>query len=323
MVIHRSTRSISHFRFSDLPQFLNRGELLVMNDSKVFKARLNATRPSGGKVEILLIRALPTSLGKSDTHEDWEGMVRPSGRVKAGELLRVSPTLSITAVDRVGEGRWRVRFQSKRERAQIIASAGHIPLPPYMRRGDEPTDIRRYQTVFARKNAIGSVAAPTAGFHFTKGLLQRIESHGVKTSRVTLHVGPGTFLPVHTDHLGEHEMESEMAELSRQTVDLIAKTKEKKKRVIAVGTTTVRTLESAPIQNGLPVPYHKPVNLFIRPGFRFQVVDALITNFHLPRSTLLVLVSTFAGREMIHEAYQAAIREKYRFYSYGDAMLIL
>jgi S-adenosylmethionine:tRNA ribosyltransferase-isomerase len=250
-------------------------------------------------------------------------MVRPSGRVKSGELLQVSPTLFITAVDRIGEGRWRVRFHSKRERAQIIASAGHIPLPPYMRRGDEPTDIRRYQTVYARKNAIGSVAAPTAGFHFTRGLLQRIESQGVKTSRVTLHVGPGTFLPVHADHLGEHEMESEMAELSQQTARLIAQTKVMKKRVIAVGTTTVRTLESAPIQNGLPVPYHTPVNLFIRPGFRFQVVDALITNFHLPRSTLLVLVSTFAGRELILEAYQAAIREKYRFYSYGDAMLIL
>jgi S-adenosylmethionine:tRNA ribosyltransferase-isomerase len=283
----------------------------------VLPARLLARKTSGGAVELLLVRpAAPTG---------WLALVRPGARVRPGTVLHIESrdggeAALATVEEEVGEGLRHVRFEDDVD--SILERAGHVPLPPYIRREDIGEDRENYQTVFAR--VPGAVAAPTAGLHFTEGLLQELDAQGVKTARLVLHVGPGTFRPVQVSDYSQHKLDAEWCELSRESADVIGETKRAGGRVVAVGTTSTRALEAVARHSPEGVsPYRGWVDLFIHPPFEFQVVDALITNFHLPRSTLLLLVSAFAGRERILEAYAEAVRENYRFYSYGDAMLIL
>jgi S-adenosylmethionine:tRNA ribosyltransferase-isomerase len=223
----------------------------------------------------------------------------------------------------IGGGSWLVSFSSKTARERTVSHFGHVPLPHYIRREDQPGDIRRYQTVFADPDRVGAVAAPTAGFHFTRPLLDHLRGTGIFIAQLTLHVGPGTFKPIQTDRIEDHVVDPEYAELTAGTAGALNATRKRGGKIVAVGTTSVRTLESAPIKNGKVQPFSGMVDLYIRPGHRFKMVDHLVTNFHLPKSSLLVLVSAFAGREKILAAYREAINRHYRFYSYGDAMLIL
>jgi S-adenosylmethionine:tRNA ribosyltransferase-isomerase len=317
LIYDRQSGEIQHRRFGDIVSQFRRGDLLVVNNTKVFKARLLGRRPTGAKVEVLLVRQLPEHGG-----EAWLGLLRPARRVKKGENILFDNRESLILEDDVGGGCWLVRFSSRSARERIVQRFGHVPLPPYIARGDEPSDVRRYQTVFADSDKQGAIAAPTAGFHFTRSILDALKKKGVRMAQVTLHVGPGTFKPIMTDDIRDHTVDAEYAELSETTAKSINKVRAKGGKVIAVGTTSVRTLESAKIVDGEIQPFAGMVNLYIRPGRRFRVVDHLVTNFHLPKSSLLVLVSAFAGREEILRVYEEAIQERYRFYSYGDAMLI-
>lgn len=294
-----------HARVRDLPRLLRPGDLLVLNDTRVIPARLYGRRPSGGRMEILLI--------ERRGEREWDALAKPGRRAQPGTMIEFDAGLAAEVVDKREDGRHLLRFSGPVE--PHLDRLGHIPLPPYIHRPDAPEDRERYQTVYARHS--GSVAAPTAGLHFTEELLREIAAAGVEIARVTLHVGIGTFKPVTAERIEEHRMESERYEISEATADALRQAR----RVVAVGTTVVRTLESA-ARDGEVRPGSGATDLFITPGYRFQVVDALLTNFHLPRSTLLMLVSAFAGRERVLAAYEEAIREGYRFYSYGDAMLV-
>jgi S-adenosylmethionine:tRNA ribosyltransferase-isomerase len=286
LVYERGTGAVRHRRFAELPDELVRGELVVVNDTRVLPARIHTRRMSGGAVEVLLLEPL-------DEDGLWEGLARPSRRLRAGE--RLGP---VELVEPLGEGRWRLRLEG--------APAGEMPLPPYI---TEPlADPERYQTVYAHEQ--GSAAAPTAGLHFTCELLARLD-----VERVTLHVGPDTFRPISADDLAEHRLHSERYEVRPEVWERIRAAE----RVLAVGTTTVRVLETVASNSLL----QGRTTLFIRPGYEFRRVDALLTNFHLPRSTLLALVMAFAGVEETRELYRLAIAERYRFYSFGDAMLVL
>ena len=318
MVLDRSTGEIFHRKFSHILDYLNAGDALVINNTKVFKARLLGKRTTGGRAEIFLVRTLDMAKG-----ELWEALAQPSRRLKPGERITFSTEDSIRLDSYLGDGRWRVAFHSRTARQRIIARYGHVPLPQYIDREDTPTDLRRYQTIFARADQTCAVAAPTAGFHFTRALLDNIRSRGVTVCEVTLHVGPGTFKPITAGEIEEHTVDPECAVLPEDVARELNQIRERGGRVFAVGTTSVRTLESAPSITGEMLPFAGMVDLYIRPGHQFQVVDHLVTNFHLPKSSLLVLVSAFAGRELILEAYGEAVRQQYRFYSYGDAMLIL
>ncbi len=274
-------------------------------------------RATGAKVEIFLVRRTePTS------DCTWLALVHPSRRVKEGEEILFDPWRVCLKAD-VGGGRWHVTFRSESQCQKIIARHGHIPLPHYIKRDDQPTDIRRYQTVFANNDNVGAVAAPTAGFHFTRSILSQLEELGVAKIEVCLHVGPGTFKPVKVDNIHDHVVDAEVAELSAAAADQINDVRSKGGRIFAVGTTSVRTLESATMIDGQVQPFSHMVDLYIKPGHRFQLVDAMLTNFHLPKSSLMILVSALAGRERIMDAYAEAIRQRMRFYSYGDAMLIV
>jgi S-adenosylmethionine:tRNA ribosyltransferase-isomerase len=285
LVYERVARAVRHRRFSELPEELVRGELVILNDTRVVPARIRLTRPTGGQAEVLLVERLEGDV--------WEGLARPSRRLRAGQQLG-----PVELLEPLGEGRWRLRLTGEPD--------GEMPLPPYI---TEPLrDPGRYQTVYARET--GSAAAPTAGLHFTPELLERLD-----TERVTLHVGLDTFRPLTEEVLEEHELHGERYEVSADSWARI----EAAERVLAVGTTTVRVLES--LARGLPLSGR--TDLFITPGFEFRRVDALLTNFHLPRSTLLALVMAFAGVEETRRLYRLAIEERYRFYSFGDAMLIL
>jgi S-adenosylmethionine:tRNA ribosyltransferase-isomerase len=316
MVLDRATDERTVMPFRDITQYFQRGDVLVVNNTKVFKARLFGKRKTGGVVEIFLIRP---HIGASAVA--WEALVSPSRRVKEGEEIHFGDCRVPLLAD-LGGGRWAVGFHSERERLQVISQFGHVPLPVYMRRDDAPSDIRRYQTVYADASRAGAVAAPTAGFHFTRGLLDKLKRKGVQISEVTLHVGPGTFKPLKVENIHDHIVDPEMAELPTETASLINKARTAGHRIFAVGTTTVRTLESAPAGREI-VPFSGLVDLYIKPGHEFRFVDHMITNFHLPKSSLLILVSAFAGREPILTAYHDAIERRMRFYSYGDAMLIL
>jgi S-adenosylmethionine:tRNA ribosyltransferase-isomerase len=318
LVLDRSTGEISHRKFPDVMEYLRRGDALVVNNTRVFKARLLGKRATGGRVEVFLVRRLESADG-----ERWEALAQPSRRLKESEKVPFGPDLHVVLERRLGEGRWIVLFISKRTRQQILARYGHVPLPQYISREDQPADLRRYQTVFARADQTGAVAAPTAGFHLTRGSLRKIKERGVKVCEITLHTGPGTFRPITSDAIEQHTVDPEYAQLLESVADTLNRVRADGGRVFAVGTTSVRTLESAPVVGGLVQPFSGMVDLYIQPGHRFRLVDHLITNFHLPRSSLLVLVSAFAGREWVLEAYAEAIRQEYRFYSYGDAMLIL
>jgi len=317
MVVDRKSGQISHTSFRRITDYLNSEDALVINNTRVFKARLVGRRASGARVEILLVR----KVGESGL--SWRSMVRPSRRVKPGELIEFSDVGTAQLESDLGGGYWQVGFLSKSSQSRIMSSCGHVPLPPYISREDQPSDIRRYQTVYADKDRIGAVAAPTAGFHFTKSLLNKIKNQGADIVELTLHVGPGTFKPISSDDIGSHVVDPEYAEISEAAAKQLNQIRQTGGSLVAVGTTSVRTLESAVIGDGRIKPLDRMVDLYIKPGHNFQAVDRLITNFHLPKSSLLVLVSAFAGTVLIMEAYQEAIRERYQFYSYGDAMLIL
>lgn len=305
--------------FRQVVKWLNPGDILIVNDTKVFKARLFGNRPSGGKVEVFLVRRMEE---ESDS-ETWEAFVNPSRRVKVGEEVIFDGTLTALLKSDLGGGKWAVHFANQTKRRRIVSRFGHVPLPHYIKRTDQPTDLRRYQTVFADTEKTGAVAAPTAGFHFTPSLIRAIEKQGVQIARITLHVGPGTFKPVRTDDIDQHTVDPEWAELTAEVTNQLNEVRQNGGRVIAVGTTSVRTLESAEILGGSLQPFAKQVDLYIKPGFEFRVVDRLITNFHLPKSSLLILLSALVGREAVFAAYAEAIEQEMRFYSYGDAMLVL
>jgi len=301
---------LSDKRFSDLPDLLAPGDLLVMNDTRVIHARLFGRKESGGQVEVMVERPLSTT--------DVLAQIRASKSPKPGSRLRLEEALEVTVVERKGEF-YRLRFDG--DALDLLERHGRLPLPPYIGRTAENADESRYQTVFARER--GSVAAPTAGLHFDAPLLERLRNKGVDLAHVTLHVGAGTFQPVRVHDLSEHRMHTERWRLPQATADAIAACRARGGRVVAVGTTSLRTLESAAIAGrGALVAGSGETDLFITPGFTFRVVDRLITNFHLPKSTLLMLVSAFGGFENIRAAYRHAIANEYRFFSYGDAMLI-
>jgi S-adenosylmethionine:tRNA ribosyltransferase-isomerase len=307
-----ATGECRHRWIRDLPQLLSPGDLLVVNNTKVIPARLFAVRESsGGRVELLLLEKL--------AKQDWTTLAKPGRRLRAGTLLRLQDEIEATVIARLEDGRHRVRFSEPIE--PHLDRLGHVPLPPYIKRPDRAADRSDYQTVFA--NSPGAVAAPTAGLHFSTELLHQIRAAGIGIAELTLHVGLGTFKPVSATRVHEHRMESERFELPEQTAAAVNRTRQLGGRIVAVGTTSVRALEAAARKGqGRLAAAASRTDLFITPGFRFQVVDVLLTNFHLPRSTLLMLVCAFAGRERILQAYARAIAERYRFYSYGDAMLI-
>jgi S-adenosylmethionine:tRNA ribosyltransferase-isomerase len=312
MIVDRASGEISHGRFVDLVDLIPPGDALVVNETRVLRARLLGTRDSGRPAEVLLLRDLGNGT--------WEAMVRPGGKLHAGRRVHVAPGFDV-CIERVTDRRTRiVRLETDGPAGAAIETHGHVPLPPYIDRPDRPEDAERYQTVYAR--ITGSVAAPTAGLHFTPSLLRALDERGVRRARVLLHVGAGTFKPVEVDDPADHVMHEEYCEIGPEAAATIADVRTRGSQVWAVGTTTVRTLESLSADGGLVRADRMETRLFLRPGSEFRVVDHLVTNFHLPRSTLIMLVAAFAGYDLTMEAYGVAIREGYRFYSYGDAMVI-
>ncbi|MBX5475717.1 MAG: tRNA preQ1(34) S-adenosylmethionine ribosyltransferase-isomerase QueA [Clostridia bacterium] len=312
MVLRRTTREIEDRRFFELPELLAPGDLLVLNDTRVLPARLVGRRATGGTAELLLLHP-------EGRDGEWRALARPHRRLRAGETLSFERGLRATLIEKAAEGEVVVRLEAPGGWEAALREAGRVPLPPYIRRPLE--DPERYQTVYAREE--GSAAAPTAGLHFTPRLLEALQARGVETAYLTLHVGLGTFRPVHVERIDQHRMHAEWYRLPPETAAAVARARERGGRVVAVGTTVCRTLETRATDEGLVEPGSGWTDLFIYPGFRFRVVDALVTNFHLPKSTLLMLVSAFAGREFVLSAYRRAVESGYRFYSFGDAMLIL
>ncbi len=312
LTLDKTTGATQHMHFFDLPKLLRPGDCLVLNDSRVLPARLLGHRePGGGAVEVLLL------VDKGD--RVWECLVRPGRKVRTGTRLSFGGGLLTAEVTDVVEGGNRlVRFDYEGIFLEILEQLGKMPLPPYIK--EELQDPERYQTVYSRE--VGSAAAPTAGLHFTKDLLRQVQDMGVSLAYVTLHVGLGTFRPVKEEEITDHEMHAEYCMISQQTADLINRTKQNGGRVICVGTTSCRTIESWAAEDGTMRETAGWTSIYIYPGYRFKVLDALITNFHLPESTLVMLVSALAGREHILAAYEEAVREKYRFFSFGDAMFI-
>lgn len=317
LVLGRRDGRIEHRLFKDIPNYLSPGDLLVMNNTRVIPARMLGRKRSGGRVELLLI---PSPNGTNQG--EFEVLVKNLGRVKENEKIEIQFGEGLCGeIKSVKGGRGWISFSTNDSIPNILKKYGHVPLPPYIKRKDESLDRDRYQTVFAERE--GSIAAPTAGLHFTPSLLQSLREKEVRFTFLTLHIGPGTFTPVKVKNIEEHSMEAEWVEIPEETAKLINETKEKGGRVIAVGTTTTRSLESFCDEKGRVRPVKGYTSLFIYPPYSFRVIDGLITNFHLPKSTLLMLVSAFAGRDLILKTYQEAIKKEYRFYSYGDAMLIL
>ena len=311
MVLNRKDKSISHKHFYDLKQYLKKGDTLVFNDTKVIPARLIGHRAkTGGKVEVFLLRRTEGNR--------WETLVKPGKKAQIGNIIEFSDELSCEVVDHTDFGGRIVEFKFDGIFEEILDRLGETPLPPYIH--EKLADKNRYQTVYAREN--GSAAAPTAGLHFTKELLEEIKAMGVNLAFVTLHVGLGTFRPVNVDNIEDHVMHKEFYHIEKEAADIINNTKKNGGRVIAVGTTSIRTLESAAKEDGTIEPIADETGIFIYPRYKFKIVDAIVTNFHLPKSTLIMLISAFAGREYVLSAYEEAVREKYRFFSFGDAMFI-
>jgi len=319
LVVDRAARSLAHHHVRDLHELLRSGDCLVLNDTKVVPARLVGHRTaSGGHWEGLFLEAAPDGL--------WQVLCKTRGKLRPGETVTLVNARGVEDVQLamaapLAEGIWAVRPASDEETWSLLERVGRVPLPPYIRKGEMVQgDRKSYQTVYARSP--GAVAAPTAGLHFTEALLDRLEKAEVTLAWLTLHVGLGTFRPIASDTLAEHRIHPEWGSVGQETVDKLARCRHRGGRVVAVGTTSVRLLETA-AREGTLRPFSGTTDLFIRPPFEFRTVEALLTNFHLPRTTLLVLVRTFGGEDLMKRAYEEAIREEYRFYSYGDAMLIL
>jgi S-adenosylmethionine:tRNA ribosyltransferase-isomerase len=321
LVLDRATGAVvSHTTVAALPECLRPGDLLVLNDTRVFPARLLGHRdPSGGAVECLLVRRID--------EDRWEALVHPGQKLRPGSRMRFTgggETLRGEVLERHFHGRRTIRLwaDNGEDVDRVVDAIGHVPLPPYIHRADEQADRERYQTVYAR--ARGSIAAPTAGLHLTPRLLGALEDRGVGRAHLTLHVGYGTFKPVRSERVEDHRVDEEWLEVPAETAERVNAARTAGRRVIAVGTTTTRALESAAAEGDGPLRAGRgETRLFIHPGFRFRAVDGLMTNFHLPRSSLLMLVCAFAGREAVLGAYREAVARGYRFYSYGDAMLII
>lgn len=311
LVLDRKTGITSHKYFYNLPHYLEPGDTLVFNNTRVIPARLiGAREDTGGKVEVFLLNRL--------TGDDWETLVKPGKRARPGTIIRFSDELSCQVMDTTDFGGRVVRFRYEGIFEEILDRLGETPLPPYIK--ERLDDQERYQTVYARER--GSAAAPTAGLHFTPELLKKLEDMGINLVFITLHVGLGTFRPVSVADITQHVMHREYFSIDEPTAQVINQTKERGNRIVAVGTTSVRTLESA-AKNGHVSACSGWTDIFIYPGYQFQIVNSICTNFHLPESTLIMLISAFAGRDKIMKAYEEAVREQYRFFSFGDAMLII
>ena len=338
LVVRRDRDTFEHRVFRDILGLVNAGDILVLNETRVFPARLLGTRPGGGAAEVVLLHPAPAddaadspaaeaAPASAELHTrqtwplEWTALVRPGARLRSGRVVRIADDLSVHILDVLPDGTRRVRLETPLAARGAIERHGRMPLPPYIERAAEPADAERYQTVYGRSE--GSVAAPTAGLHFTPALLTALEERGVEIARVVLHVGVGTFRPVETEDPAAHPMHAEWYEVRDGEAERMNRARRDGGRLWAVGTTVARTLESAADEAGDIRGGSGWTRLFIRPGYHFRAVDALITNFHLPRSTLLMLISAFAGHDRIRAAYDEAIREQYRFYSYGDAMAIL
>ena len=311
MLVLERECEISDTSFQKLSKHLKSGDLIVLNDTLVIPARLFLEKESGGKVELVLERIL--------SREKLMVQLRTNKTTKSGIFLFINNE-KIFQVEEKIDDMFLLRYTGEGEVIDLFNEFGHMPLPPYIKRIDDSIDAERYQTVFSNKP--GAVAAPTAGLHFTKGMLDKLSENGINNVKLTLHIGAGTFQPVRGDYVSEHKMHSEYMSIDQNTVSKIIETKNRGGRILAVGTTVVRSLESA-VKNGTLTAYEGETNIFIYPGYKFNVVDMLLTNFHLPESTLLMLVCAFAGKENVMKAYHHAIKEKYKFYSYGDAMLIM
>ena len=319
MVLNRHEHQIEHKNFFNIIDYLDENCVLILNNTKVMPARLYGYKDTGAKIEVFLLK-------KYDDTNRWEVLIRPSKRVRVGTIIKVSDELSVEVMMPLpDDGKWVVKMIYEGDLLQILHKVGNIPLPPYIERKMATEELRqldfeRYQTVYAKNE--GSVAAPTAGLHFTEDILNKLKEKGVEIGYVTLDVGIGTFRPVKCENILDHQMDSEAFEISEETAELINRAKAQGKKIVAVGTTTVRTLESAYKIFGEIKACKSSSNLFIYPPYEFRVIDKLITNFHLPKSTLLMLVSALATKDFIFEGYAEAIKEKYRFYSYGDCMFI-
>ena len=319
MVLNRENHQISHKHFYDIVDLIDNDCVLILNNTKVMPARLYGYKETGAKIEVFLL--------KEKENKQWEVLIRPSKRVKEDTIIKISDELSAEVIKPLeDDGKWLVKMIYDGDIFEILHKVGNIPLPPYIERKMASEDLKkldfeRYQTVYAKDE--GSVAAPTAGLHFTQEILQKLENKGVEIGYVTLNVGIGTFRPVKCENVLDHKMDSETFEITQQTADLINRAKAQNKKIVAVGTTTVRTLETAYQQFGEIKACKSASELFIYPPYEFKVIDRLITNFHLPKSTLLMLVSALAGKDFVFEAYKQAIENKYRFYSYGDCMFIV
>lgn len=314
LVLNRRAANWNDSEFRRLPDYVRSNDVIVVNNTRVFPARLIAHRdPTGGHVEVLLARQIEP--------EVWDALVRPARRLKIGERLRFEGELHAEVLDWATDSMRRLRFNRSLE--PLLNSIGQTPLPPYIKRpaGTSTADRERYQTLFARER--GAIAAPTAGLHFTQEITDQLKAKGARVIEITLHVGYGTFEPVRVENINEHQVSSEFIHISDEAAEAINRSKDSGGRVIAIGTTTTRALESAAVEGGSVEPTAKDTDLTILPGYTFRVVDALLTNFHLPRSSLLLLVSAFAARDLTLSAYRHAVAERYRFYSYGDCMLVI
>lgn len=311
LVYDRALKKTEHKIFRDIADYLNKGDVLVINNTKVLPARMFAHTTHGGAVEVLLLKRLEK--------DRWEVLVKPGKKCTRGKILIISDELALTVEDITDSGERIVKFEYSGVFEEILDRVGNMPLPPYIK--EKLKDKNRYQTVYARTE--GSSAAPTAGLHFTPELLDKLRNKGVEIAEVLLHVGLGTFRPVKEEIITEHKMHSEYYEIGERSAEIINRAKREGRRVIAVGTTSVRTLESAADEKGLIEPCKGNTEIFIYPPYKFKCVDALVTNFHLPESTLIMLVSAMTGREEILSVYAEAVREKYRFFSFGDAMMVL
>ncbi|MCS6874958.1 MAG: tRNA preQ1(34) S-adenosylmethionine ribosyltransferase-isomerase QueA [Pyrinomonadaceae bacterium] len=313
LVLNRSTKQWKDDFFYNFPEYFDDKDLIVFNNTKVFPARLIGRKNTGAKIEIFLLRQV--------SNQVWEALAKPARRLKNGTALIFDSNFKATILEKKEDGTFIVSFDFEGEFWQCLEKLGKTPLPPYIKREDSVEDKQRYQTVYAKK--LGSVAAPTAGLHFTERILEAIKKRGATCIEITLHVGYGTFEPVRVKDVEKHKVLPEECEITEETAEILNRAKADKKRIVAIGTTTTRALEFFATKEGAIKAGKTIVDLTVTPGYQFKFVDAMLTNFHLPKSSLLIMVSTFAGRELIMSAYRHAVEQKYRFYSYGDCMLIL